>query len=150
MFDLYVKTLIGKTITVKIDYNFTIHQIKEQIQDIEGVAAYLQRLIWAGKQLENDKTVAEYNISSNSCLHLVLKLKSKLQVQLNAGEPLKFEVIDTTSLNDLKDMIFLKAGIPIEKQKLFINGELMEGDKPVLEYVVDIDSEVVIKMGLIE
>jgi ubiquitin-large subunit ribosomal protein L40e len=73
--EIYVKTLTGQTYVVKVDSDTTISRIKSRIEDDGGPPADEQRLIFAGKQLEDGRTVVEYNIECGATLHLVLRLR---------------------------------------------------------------------------
>uniref|UniRef100_A0A8H7N8Z8 Ubiquitin-like domain-containing protein n=1 Tax=Bionectria ochroleuca TaxID=29856 RepID=A0A8H7N8Z8_BIOOC len=74
-----VRTLTGKEIELDIETDYKVSQIKEKVEEKEGIPPVQQRLIHGGKQMTDDKTAAEYNLQAGDTLHLVLALRGELR-----------------------------------------------------------------------
>ncbi|XP_003746973.1 NEDD8 [Galendromus occidentalis] len=70
-----VKTLTGKEIEIDIEPTDKVERIKERVEEKEGIPPAQQRLIFSGKQMNDDKTASDYKVTGGSVLHLVLALR---------------------------------------------------------------------------
>ena len=150
-----IKSLVGKTYDLEVNDSDTIKNIKDLIKEKAEITSEKPiRLIFAGKELDDDKKLYSYNISNNSTIHLLTTPKTvkKLSIKINEGKILALDVKPSDTLENLKKKIKEEEGLDSTQYNLFLDKTLLkENDKTLEDYDIYTSSTIdLISKGLIQ
>ena len=143
--NLLIKTLTGKTVTIEVEPYYTIEEVKSVIQDNEGIPPEQQKLVFASKDLQDERTLADYNIQGESILTLVYRsIGSYCYIIYGEDRKLKIDKFCDCCSNTLylKERIKKELGLDIKYQILKVDGKIMNDNVNLRNYGVSNGKEV--------
>ena len=149
-YNLFVKSISGNTIALDVESTDSISNIKQRIQEKEGINIEQLRLNFAGRFLEDEKTLNDYNIDKDSTINMSIGLlgggtengTKQIFIKTLQGKSITLEVNDDDTIESVKKKINDIEGIPLDQQRLVFNGKQLEDANTLKDYMIDADSTI--------
>ncbi|GMH38167.1 hypothetical protein BSKO_06051 [Bryopsis sp. KO-2023] len=136
---IFVKNLTGKPIVLDADASETVDSLKRRMQMEEGVSLEDQRIIFAGRQLDNGLSLGECGVEKGSTVNLCLRLRGGMMIKVKTltGKEIEIDIDPTDTIERIKERVEEKEGIPPVQQRLIFAGKQMSDDKTAREYNIE-------------
>ena len=149
MVQIFVKCL-NNTITLNVESSDSIENIKSIIQYKVNIPSNQLKLVFASKQLENDKTIGDYKIENDSTIDGIFGIlgggiensSKQIFIKTLQGKSITLDVNDNDTIESIKKKIMDIEGIPQDQQRLVFNGKQLEDGNTLKDYNIEADSTI--------